>query len=378
MSGHQHGAAIASEQPDAGPRRRRGVRGGVGSVVTLTIRPDHRRSVRALVTGPTPRTSWPAARACRPPGSAARSRSRAARRGDDEQLVAHAQPGVDGRGERLVVAHDEAHRGAARQPQLAQVDPAAAGSRPARGPAAGRRPARRAARRRPRSRGARPPTTPSSRRDHDGSVVPCSRVSTTTSTNTASTSRCAFGAPSCSAMRASTIGTAPRRPDQDRNACSRHGTRNGSAAAITESGRAASSSTTPAIERGDDGGRPAAAARRRARAARTGRSGRASPCPRRTTARRRGAAGWSCRGPARRRRSRAARRRARTARRVGRAGSTAIAASGYRPVDGQRGAPQRPGARRARARPDDRTRQQLVDHQDRGEPRDRLVRGEQR
>ena len=46
------------------------------------------------------------------------------------------------------------------------------------------------------------------------------------------------------------MGTAPRRPDQDRNACSRHGTRNGRAAAITDSGRATSSSTTPATSAG--------------------------------------------------------------------------------------------------------------------------------
>ena len=38
--------------------------------------------------------------------------------------------------------------------------------------------------------------------------------------------------PRCSGMSASTIGTAPRSPDHDRNACSRHGTRNGAAAAI--------------------------------------------------------------------------------------------------------------------------------------------------
>ncbi len=46
------------------------------------------------------------------------------------------------------------------------------------------------------------------------------------------------------------MGTAPRRPDQDRNACSRQGTRNGSAAAITDRGRAASSSTAPATSAG--------------------------------------------------------------------------------------------------------------------------------
>ena len=46
------------------------------------------------------------------------------------------------------------------------------------------------------------------------------------------------------------MGTAPRSPDHDRNACSRQGTRKGAAAAITDSGRAATSSTPPAMSAG--------------------------------------------------------------------------------------------------------------------------------
>ena len=49
-------------------------------------------------------------------------------RGDDQNLITHAQPGVGRRGERLLIADDEAHRGAARQPELAQVDPAQPGA----------------------------------------------------------------------------------------------------------------------------------------------------------------------------------------------------------------------------------------------------------
>ena len=41
------------------------------------------------------------------------------------------------------------------------------------------------------------------------------------------------------------MGTAPRSPDQDRNACSRHGSRNGRAAATTDTGRATSSTISP-------------------------------------------------------------------------------------------------------------------------------------
>ena len=51
--------------------------------------------------------------------------------------------------------------------------------------------------------------------------------------------------PVISGIIASTIGTAPRSPDQDRNACSRQGSRNGSAAATTEIGRATSSTISP-------------------------------------------------------------------------------------------------------------------------------------
>ncbi len=71
-----------------------------------------------------------------------------------------------------------------------------------------------------------------------------------TSTNTASTRLRAPSTPWINGINANTIGTAPRSPDQERNACSRHGTLNGSEASTTDSGRATNVSTTPAISAG--------------------------------------------------------------------------------------------------------------------------------
>ncbi len=51
-------------------------------------------------------------------------------------------------------------------------------------------------------------------------------------------------------MVANTIGTAPRSPAHDRNACSRQGTRNGVVASATAMGRAIRSATSPASRPG--------------------------------------------------------------------------------------------------------------------------------
>ena len=51
-------------------------------------------------------------------------------------------------------------------------------------------------------------------------------------------------------MVASTTGTAPRSPAQDRKSCSRRFTRNGSAEIATDNGRASSSSASPVITAG--------------------------------------------------------------------------------------------------------------------------------
>ena len=67
-----------------------------------------------------------------------------------------------------------------------------------------------------------------SRRATQGRVGACTSVKTTTSTKTRSKSCRCPGRPAVSGTVARTIGTAPRSPAQDRNACSRHGTRNGS------------------------------------------------------------------------------------------------------------------------------------------------------
>ncbi len=49
---------------------------------------------------------------------------------------------------------------------------------------------------------------------------------------------------------ASTMGTRPRSPAQDRNTCSRHGSRNGQSEQTTDSGRATSSRTNPTTRAG--------------------------------------------------------------------------------------------------------------------------------
>jgi 3-methyl-2-oxobutanoate hydroxymethyltransferase len=60
----------------------------------------------------------------------------------------------------------------------------------------------------------------------------------------------ATGSPAVAAMVVRTIGTAPRRPAQDRNICSRHGMRNGTALTTTDSGRATTRTTVPSTRAG--------------------------------------------------------------------------------------------------------------------------------
>ena len=87
--------------------------------------------------------------------------------------------------------------------------------------------------------------TPSSRAAA-GRLGPWTRVNTTTSTNTTCSRSSAPSTPETMGNVASTIGTAPRSPAQDRKSCSRRGTRNHGRHASTETGRATSSSTRPA------------------------------------------------------------------------------------------------------------------------------------
>jgi len=89
-----------------------------------------------------------------------------------------------------------------------------------------------------------------SRRAAQGSVGPCARVLITTMMNTMSNSRVAPGTWAFMGIVASTTGTAPRSPAQDKKACGRQGTRNGSVAAITAAGRATSTSTDPTMMAG--------------------------------------------------------------------------------------------------------------------------------
>ncbi len=89
-----------------------------------------------------------------------------------------------------------------------------------------------------------------SRRAAHGSVGPCTRVNTTTTTNTRSNSLVAPGNRALTGIVASTIGTAPRSPAQDRKACWRQGTRSGRVETITARGRAMSTRTDPATRAG--------------------------------------------------------------------------------------------------------------------------------
>ena len=123
-------------------------------------------------------------------------------------------------------------------------------------------------------------------------------VKMTTSTKTRSKSQSTPGVPAVSGTVASTTGTAPRSPAHDRNACSRHGTRNGVIDTSTDSGRASSSSTSPTPRAGSDVRRRGRPGWRAARAARTARSGPASPAPGRRTGRPAGAAAACCPAPA--------------------------------------------------------------------------------
>ena len=87
--------------------------------------------------------------------------------------------------------------------------------------------------------------TPSSRAT-SGRVGACSSVNTTTKTSTMSKSISASGTIATIGTVARMIGTAPRSPAQDRNACSRQGTLNQLAQASTDSGRATTVRTSPA------------------------------------------------------------------------------------------------------------------------------------
>jgi hypothetical protein len=86
--------------------------------------------------------------------------------------------------------------------------------------------------------------TPSRLATH-GSVGPCISVNTPATMKTTSNSAAECGTWALTGMVASTIGTAPRRPAQDRNARSRPGSRNGSVAASTAAGRARNTRTRP-------------------------------------------------------------------------------------------------------------------------------------
>ena len=84
-----------------------------------------------------------------------------------------------------------------------------------------------------------------SRRATQGRVGAWTRVKMMTRTKTRLKMRAALAVPSVAGTVASTIGTAPRRPAQDRKAWSRSGIRNGVSETSTDSGRATSSRTSP-------------------------------------------------------------------------------------------------------------------------------------
>ncbi len=86
--------------------------------------------------------------------------------------------------------------------------------------------------------------TPSRRAAH-GRVGPWASVNTPTTMKTRSNRRAEPGTRALTGMVASTIGTAPRSPAQDKNACCRQPSRSGSVAASTAAGRARNTSTSP-------------------------------------------------------------------------------------------------------------------------------------
>ncbi len=89
-----------------------------------------------------------------------------------------------------------------------------------------------------------------SKRATHGSVGPWSKVLITTTMNTMSNRRVAPGRRAFIGMVASTIGTAPRRPAQDKNACSRQGKRSGSVETTTARGRAMRTRMVPTTRAG--------------------------------------------------------------------------------------------------------------------------------
>ena len=133
-----------------------------------------------------------------------------------------------------------------------------------------------------------------SRRATQGRVGACTMVKITTSTKTRSKSQSTPGVPAVRGTVASTTGTAPRSPAQDRNACSRHGTRNGVIDTSTDSGPGQQQQDQPDAEGRQRRTRAGWPGWRAGRAGRTARSGPASPGPGRRTGRPGGAAAACC------------------------------------------------------------------------------------
>lgn len=80
-------------------------------------------------------------------------------------------------------------------------------------------------------------STTASRDAAQGRVGPRMTVKTTTSRKVTSKICCAFGTPAVMGKVASTMGTAPRNPAHEVNACSRHGIRNGMEHSATDRAR---------------------------------------------------------------------------------------------------------------------------------------------
>ena len=263
---------------------------------------------RGLSRPRSPRPSRPRQLASRPARLTARSRRSASgrdRRADDQQrLVAPHQPGRVVGHERAPVADDQHDGGVLGQPQLRQVDAVQPGARRHRHlhqvgvELVQRRGLDR--RRRGASTAWRCPAGGPPR----AATSPARAVKTTTSTNTVSKMNVAPGTSAVSGKVASTIGTAPRSPAQEMNTCWGHGNAEpGQAGDHRQRSGDQQQRAADQQRRPDRVGQPVRA-RPAGPAARTGRSGRARPCPRRSRCWPPGAAAWRCRAPARRGRPR--------------------------------------------------------------------------
>ena len=203
--------------------------------------------------------------------------------------------------EAVAVAHDEGDVGALGQPQLEHLDAAQLGRGPRPSPGAGPRRAPPAASPRRRGRGAVVLGDPSRRATHGRVGALDEREDDDEHEDEVEDPLDVPACPTVSGTVASTTGTAPRSPAQERNAWSRHGIRNG----VQRHDHRQRPGHQQQHQPDDDGGRPLGAelarARRAGRAGRTARSGPASRAPsaKPRTAARAGAAGCPAPAPAR-------------------------------------------------------------------------------